>query len=135
MTKNVDDMLVLPSKVASISKIETFVQKLSEKYDIGEDQYPNILISLTEAVNNAIIHGNNKDESKQVNIALEKCDTGLTFLVSDQGSGFNPSNIPDPTSPENVDCCGGRGVFLMKELCDKLRYKNNGRTVEMFFSL
>ncbi len=135
MTKIVDDMLVLPSKMTSISKIETFVQKVTQKYNICDEQYPNILISLTEAVNNAIIHGNNKDEKKEVNIALEKTKEGLCFSVSDQGHGFNPNSIPDPTSPENVECCGGRGVFLMKELCDEIRFKNEGRTVEMYFDI
>lgn len=128
-------MLVLPSRVSSIAKIESFVQRVSVKYKVSEERYPNILISLTEAVNNAIIHGNNQDEKKEVNIELQKTDSGLSFSVSDQGHGFNPKQIPDPTSPDRIECCGGRGVFLMRELCDKISYTNEGRTVKMFFEL
>jgi len=135
MKKITIDMLVLPSRISSIAKIESFVQRVSQKYQVSEDRYPNILISLTEAVNNAIIHGNNQDEKKEVNIELCKTDSGLSFSVSDQGHGFNPKQIPDPTSADRIECCGGRGVFLMRELCDKISYSNEGRTVKMFFEL
>lgn len=126
--------LKLSSESRSIGEVEPYVEEIAMKYKIEPAKYPNILISLTEAVNNAIIHGNNEDASKFVNICVKETKTGLCFEVCDEGEGFNPNTIPDPTAPENIECCGGRGVFLMKELSDKIVYKDNGRTVKIHFN-
>ena len=128
-------MLTLPSSPSAIKRVELFVQDLANKYPLGEDKYPNVLISLTEAVNNAICHGNQYDEKKLVNIAFKETSKGFAIRVSDEGTGFNPIHIPDPTKNENVSKLGGRGVFLIKALSDKVCYLNDGRTVEMYFQL
>ena len=128
-------MLRLPSCPKSIVEVEAFVKELSEKFNISQDKYPNILISLTEAVNNAILHGNRKDEKKYVKIASAQTLVGIKLSVSDEGTGFDPAAVPDPTATENIDCCGGRGVFLIRQLSDQVSYFNNGSTVEMHFRL
>lgn len=127
--------LKLASHPNSISEVEPFVQRIVTRYRISKEKYPNILISLTEAVNNAISHGNKNDKSKYVNIGLTKVQSKICIKVEDEGCGFNPETVPDPTAPENVGCCGGRGVFLIKELSDDVRYERNGCVVEMFFSV
>lgn len=128
--------LELTSNPRNVSRIEGYVQKIIEEYRVSPHQYGNILISLTEAVNNAIIHGNHNDESKKVCIHVEKTSANkLAFKVSDQGHGFNFNNVPDPTCNENIEKCGGRGVFLMRQLSDRMRYKDNGSTVEMQFRI
>lgn len=132
-TKSV--MLRLPSNPRNVCQVESFVQRIMEKYRISPDVYGNILISLTEAVNNAIIHGNRKDESKTVQIQLSQDKGHLAILVSDEGRGFDYQSIPDPTAPENLSKIGGRGVFLMQQLCDRIHFHDNGRTVEMQFRL
>ena len=135
MSKMNTNTLKLSSVPRSIGELEPYIEKIATKYDIQADKYPNILISLTEAVNNAIIHGNNKDESKYVKICAKETKTSLVFEVCDEGNGFNPNTIPDPTAPENIECCGGRGVFLMKELSDKIDFFDNGRKVTIHFNL
>ena len=132
-TKSV--MLRLPSNPRNVCQVESFVQRIMEKYRISPDVYGNILISLTEAVNNAIIHGNRKDESKTVQIHLSQNNGHIAIRVSDEGRGFDYKSIPDPTAPENISKCGGRGVFLMQQLCDRVHFHDNGRTVEMQFRL
>lgn len=127
--------LRLASHPNSISEVEPFVQRIVTRYRISKEKYPNILISLTEAVNNAISHGNKNDKSKYVNIGLTEVQSKICIKVEDEGCGFNPETVPDPTAPENIGCCGGRGVFLIKELSDDVRYERNGCVVEMFFSL
>lgn len=129
-------MLKLASCPDSICKLERFVQKVSQQYNICPDRYPDILISLTEAVNNAIVHGNGANRSKNVVIShsYEK-RSGLTFHVSDEGKGFDYKKVPDPTRIENLERCGGRGVFLMRQLSDQLQFKNNGRTVIINFEV
>lgn len=131
----IDQTLRLPSSTQSICKLEEFIQCIATQYNICQDKFPDILISLTEAVNNAIIHGNKENEQKYVHIVLDKTSKGLAFTVQDEGLGFNPMSVPDPTSPEHLDCCGGRGVFLMKQLADEVSYLNNGTTVRMHFSV
>lgn len=125
----------LRSNPGNISMIDGFVQKLVEEYKLSPNQYGNILISLTEAVNNAIIHGNSKDESKKVQIQLRRLKDKLAISVSDQGRGFDPSQVSDPRCMENIEECGGRGVLIMRELSDKIQYLNEGRTVEMQFKI
>lgn len=127
--------LILKSDPQKISEVEYFIKSFAQDLDINEDIYPNILISVTEAVNNAIIHGNEGNIEKDVIIQLSTSGAILTIIVSDQGSGFNPKNIPDPTLEENIDKLGGRGVFLINQLSDMVFYKNDGRTVEMRFYL
>ncbi len=128
-------ILKLPSCSKSICQLEQFIGVVATQYQISQDKYPDILISLTEAVNNAIIHGNKEDQNKYVEIELNKTNQGISFVISDQGVGFNPQAIPDPTRPENIGCCGGRGVFLMKQLADRVEYRDNGRKVEIHFSV
>lgn len=129
------EVLTLISHPKHVCRIETFVGSLVEKYHINNDLRGNILISLTEAVNNAIIHGNGQDETKIVRVKCMHQPGNITFCISDQGTGFDPGRVPDPTKPENILKLGGRGVFLMKELSDKIFFKDNGRTVEIHFKL
>lgn len=128
-------MLKLNSNPRNISMVETFVEKIAQSYKVNGEIYGNILISLTEAVNNAIIHGNQSDESKKVHVQLRKGADRLTFKITDEGKGFDHKKVPDPTSPENIMKCGGRGVFLMKQLADSVRFSNNGSTVVIEFKI
>jgi len=128
-------MLQLSSNPRNVSQVEAFLENVIQDYKISPDRYGNILISLTEAVNNAIIHGNRKDESKSVKIHCERRTRGLSFRVSDEGRGFDYRNLPDPTAPENLLKLGGRGVFLIRQLSDRVRFFNNGSTVEIHFNI
>lgn len=126
-------VLSLESKPCSIAQVQSFVQEVMPRFNINEDTFGNILVSLTEAVNNAMIHGNRNDTSKRVNVSVEGNKEAVAVRVSDEGKGFDYDNLPDPTAPENIECCGGRGVFLMRALSDDMSYLNNGSTVEMRF--
>ncbi|NRB64904.1 MAG: ATP-binding protein [Saprospiraceae bacterium] len=128
-------MLKLTSNPNNVAAVEKFVGKICREYQIQREIYGNILISLTEAVNNAIIHGNKNDESKTVRIQTHKAPDLIAFRVSDEGRGFDSNNLPDPTCPDNIAKCGGRGVFLMKQLSDRVDFYDNGRTVEMHFKI
>ncbi|MGK0387937.1 MAG: serine/threonine-protein kinase RsbW [Maribacter sp.] len=135
MAIEIDEMIELNSDVRNIPKVEAFVEDVVEKFDVAPEIYGNILISLTEAVTNAIVHGNDKDMSKKVKVKMEKEAKKLTFKVTDEGGGFDFSMLPDPTAPENLLKIGGRGVFMMRQLSDILVFSNNGSTVEMIFKV
>lgn len=125
----------LPSCIKSVDEIKPLVENLARKYRISPDQFSNILISLAEAVTNAITHGNCCDESKKVEIKLRKQSDAIAISVRDQGCGFDFRNLPDPTALDNLAKCGGRGVFLMQQLSDRVDFRDDGRTVEMQFKL
>ena len=128
-------MLTLASDPKNITRVETFVEGLVSKYHISPDVYGNILISLTEAVTNAITHGNLNDTTKRVYVKLKKRKDRIAFLISDEGRGFDFDQLPDPTSPENLLKIGGRGVFLMRQLSDDIVFSENGSTVEIRFNI
>ena len=128
-------MLKLASNTGSVSQVEPFVRKLVSRYNLSPDRQCDILVSLTEAVTNAIVHGNCKEEDKLVKVRMRRKNGTLALRVSDEGRGFDYNNLPDPTSPENICKCGGRGVYLMRQLADNIRFYNNGSTVEMRFKL
>jgi len=123
----------LASDIKSLTKIESFIDGLYEQYKFGGDHYGNILIALTEAVNNAITHGNQFDPSKKVNLNMEASESEVCFVVKDEGVGFDFNNVPDPTLPENLEKIRGRGVFLMKTLADELGFEENGSVVRLNF--
>jgi serine/threonine-protein kinase RsbW len=128
-------MLTINSNPNNILEVESYLKQLDFDFRFDSEKYADILISLTEAVNNAIIHGNKSDESKHVHIHVREKDNGLAFCVTDEGLGFNPTRVPDPTCGANLECCGGRGVYIMKALADDISFEENGRKVEMYFDL
>lgn len=125
----------IASTIEKLADIERFIDNICEQYKVNEDFYGNILISLTEAVNNAIRHGNggNPDLRVKVDFALEGKE--MIFTVRDQGKGFDHESLPDPTDPENIEKPDGRGVFLIQNLSDGVEFSDNGSTVEMRFKL
>ena len=125
----------LSSKLESLLEIETFIDDVCEQYKFGEDHYGNILIALTEAVNNAITHGNKLDPNKKVNLNMETTTNDVEFTIKDEGRGFDHNDVPDPTLPENIEKLSGRGIFLMKTLADHVGFEENGPTGRLRFSI
>ncbi|MDW8274327.1 MAG: ATP-binding protein [Chitinophagales bacterium] len=127
--------LEFPSEIHNIVLVEKFVEDLRDEYKFGDDVYGNILVCLTEAANNAILHGNKKDPLKLVRIFADHdpAHRVLTLVVKDEGAGFDYNNLPDPTSPENLEKTTGRGVFLIMQLADLVIFSDNGATCEMQF--
>jgi serine/threonine-protein kinase RsbW len=125
--------LSIVSQPQSINIIEKVIDDMKSEFDIHEDSYGNILVAVTEAVNNAIMHGNQSDPSKNVKVAYEVDGDRIVFTISDEGKGFDYYNLPDPTAPENLENPTGRGVFLMKHLADQVIFSENGRVVELYF--
>ncbi|MEM7109199.1 MAG: ATP-binding protein [Bacteroidota bacterium] len=125
----------VPSLSENIRMIESFIDNAKERYNLEDDIYGNIMIAVTEAVNNAIRHGNSSDKSKNVSLSLKLEDNQIIFVISDEGTGFDYQNLPDPTAPENIEKPGGRGIFLMKHLCDEVSFQEDGKVVQLNFYL
>ena len=116
--------LIIKSVPKNIAQIERYLGELFSQYDINTDLYPDMLISLTEAVNNAIIHGNELDKRKEVAIKSDVQSDLIRFKVSDEGEGFDPEILPDPCCDENIALIGGRGVMLMRALSSDVFFTN-----------
>jgi serine/threonine-protein kinase RsbW len=128
--------LVLESNLESIDIMENLITSVREEHTISEENFTGIWIALNEAVTNAIKHGNKYDPEKKVRLTIEKKDERyICFTVKDEGEGFNPSVLPDPTDPEHLAEPSGRGVFLINKLADTVKFSENGSIVEMCFDL
>lgn len=123
----------VPALTENIRMIESFIDNAREKFHLDDDIYGNIMIAVTEAVNNAIKHGSSSDSAKNVHLSLLVDSSTLKFRVEDTGRGFDYMHLPDPTAPENIEKPGGRGIFLMKHLADDVKFLEGGRVVELSF--
>lgn len=124
----------LPTDYNSLVDVEALVSSVCEKLGVVEDAYGNVLIAVTEAVNNAIEHGNEMNKDLSVEVSVGDDDSSFCFNVMDQGNGFDYTNLPDPTSPENLLKENGRGIFLMKNLADEVEFDAPGNSVNMYFN-
>jgi serine/threonine-protein kinase RsbW len=102
--------------------VEEFVNYFSKDLGLSEEQLSVLLLAVTEATTNAIIHANKCDPTKLVKIHAQIEDSKLLIKIKDEGKGFDPSKLPDPTEPENLLKDSGRGVFLMKVYMDDVKY-------------
>lgn len=124
----------IESKLSNLRIVENTVDEITAELGISYNNYGKILITMLEAVNNAIIHGNKSSAKKYVDITIEFNKQKLKIKVKDEGSGFSPEKVPDPTIPENIEEVNGRGVFIMSRLADEIKYSKKGNTVTMVFN-
>ncbi len=131
-----DDVLVISSNFANLVRVEKFSRRISRKARLTEDQGENLAIALTELVNNAIIHGNKSDPRKQVGIYVQYKPDRVEVSVLDEGEGFDPTTLENPTDPENLWKENGRGIFLVQHLIDELLFEQTpqGLMVTMIIS-
>lgn len=128
--------LNLASSSDSLTIVEKKIDEITKESKVNEDLYGNLLIAVTEGVNNAIHHGNKSNPEKNVQIDIEiNEENQLVFSITDEGEGFNPNALPDPTDPANIEKPHGRGVFLMQQLSDEIEFEEEGRQVILKFAL
>lgn len=132
---SVNRTLQFPSVLENIHIAEQLIDDVCAEFHVKEDYYGELLIAMTEAVNNAIVHGNKMDASKMVTVHFSVNENNLRFTIEDEGPGFDYDNLPDPTAPENIEKPHGRGVFLMKKLSDNCLFEDNGRVVILDFAV
>ncbi len=129
------NQIEISSELNNLGLVEQFIDQICDSKSLSEDVYGNVLIAVTEAVNNAIVHGNLLQNSKQVVVRYSESLNQICFTVIDQGLGFDFNNLPDPTSPENIEKENGRGIFLIKNLSDDLAFEVPGNVVSIYFNL
>jgi serine/threonine-protein kinase RsbW len=124
-----------PSLRANIRNVETFLIGLCDELHINADLMDRIMISVTEAVNNAIIHGNKSDPTKMVELSCACDGQWLRFCVRDEGPGFVPDTIPDPRFSDNLLKEGGRGVLIIRAFMDSVEFRRLETGMEVCLGL
>ncbi len=114
--------MTIRSSLEEIEAVEKMAERAADKMKFSEEERDSLAIAVTEAVNNAIIHGNKQDRRKRVNLRFEFEDEKLIVKIKDQGTGFNPDLISDPLAPENLLKESGRGVFILSTLMDEVKF-------------
>ena len=125
----------IESNPNNLITVEEFVNYFCKDINLTDDQLANVLLAVTEATTNAIIHANKCDQSKMVTIDVKVNETKLVVKVKDEGEGFDPADIPDPTEPENLLNESGRGVYLMRVYMDNVEYNRTPSGMETILTL
>ncbi len=112
--------LRLPSRVSAADEVAAAVSEFLTRLGIAEEVAFGVDMAVREAVTNAVVHGNKLDEAKIVEVKLSNTPDAFEISVRDQGSGFNPDAVPDPTKDENLLKTSGRGIFFMRNFMDQV---------------
>ena len=126
--------LSLPSRIETVATAAAAVADFVTRSGVSEDAAFGIDMAVREAVTNAVVHGNSQDEQKIVDIVLKSSPEAVEISVHDQGPGFNPNEVPDPTAEENLLKTSGRGIFFMRSFMDEVHWflpPEGGTTVRM----
>jgi serine/threonine-protein kinase RsbW len=133
--KDLTFQLQIPSDRKNIHRVEEFFHTANKSFHLPEEKLHLLLVAVTEAVNNGIIHGNKSDESKAVTIVCGMKGKTLTVKIKDEGEGFDPSGISNPLHDDNLLRTGGRGVFLMKAFMQSVKYNKKGNEVTLVMKM
>jgi len=124
----------LPSRIDTVATAAAAVAEFLSREGISDDAAFGIDMAVREAVTNAVLHGNNEDENKTVAVTIKSSPDAVEISVHDQGPGFNPEEVPDPTADENILKASGRGIFFMRSFMDEVNWlirPEGGTTVRM----
>lgn len=130
--------LRFPSRIEAVDEAAAAVAEFMNRLGIGEDIAFGVDMAVREAVTNAVVHGNKLDDAKEVELRLRNTPEVFEISVHDQGSGFNPTEVPDPTRDENILKTSGRGIFFMRNFMDEVDWSadpKGGTSVRMIKKL
>jgi serine/threonine-protein kinase RsbW len=129
--------MTLASNPKNVARVEKFLEKVHGHVALDEIQMHKVMVALTEAVNNAIVHGNKGNRQKKVFVVCEVLPGWLLFVINDQGRGFRPEKVANPLREENLLRESGRGIFLMRTLMDRVEFEalKSGYQVRLWIDL
>jgi serine/threonine-protein kinase RsbW len=120
--KKKNSQITIPSSLDHLPKVDEYVEGKLRKLGVDEDRLADIAVSVTEAVTNAVLHGNKNDLRKKVRIGLKADSSRVEITVEDEGNGFNPESIQSPIEDGNLLKEAGRGIFILKSLMDEVDF-------------
>ena len=127
-----DFVIELPNDLRAIERTVNYLIERGLEFGFSQDRLRlNFRVGLTEALANAMLYGNGRDPEKKVRVEANLSDGKFTVRVTDEGLGFNPATISDPTLPRNRLRVGGRGIFLIRKLMDQVEFNDLGNSITM----
>ncbi len=123
------DTIIIPSDLASAKEPERAILQAVADHGFNEDSIFAIKLTLEEAITNAIKHGNKSDRSKKVVVRYTVDAAEIVICIRDEGAGFDPDAVPDPTSPDRLSLPSGRGILLMRAYMNEIEYRHNGTEI------
>jgi serine/threonine-protein kinase RsbW len=129
------EILAIKSDKRELEKVEKFLFQIFEKEELPKECFNKVYLCISEAVINSIEHGNKNDKDKQVDIQINCIKGNICIEVHDEGEGFDFNLVEDPTQKSNIKKETGRGIHIMKSLCSKVEFRNQGKSVEIKIDL
>jgi len=126
--------LVLPSRIEAVNMAASAAAEFVKRSALGADAAFGVDMAVREAVTNAVLHGNRQDEAKAVEVGFKRLPSEIEITVRDEGEGFDPGSVPDPTDPQNIMKTSGRGILFMRTFMDEIqwsRHPEGGTVVRM----
>ncbi|MCX6154354.1 MAG: ATP-binding protein [Candidatus Kapabacteria bacterium] len=133
--KNLNINISLPSNKDSLHLIEELLLDFRKSHSMSDENFNNLIVSVTEGINNAIIHGNKYSNDKSIGFQLNLNGNRISIIIMDQGEGFDSEEVSDPRLPENLLKGNGRGVFIIKNLMNETEFINTGNGTKLFMTL
>ncbi len=127
--KKAPKILSIKSDKAELITVENFLAEIFEENKLPKKNFNKVLVCVCEAVLNSIEHGNRNDSRKKVIIALDYFNQTIDIKIQDEGDGFDYAAIEDPTLKKNIKKEAGRGIHIIKSLCNEIEFKNRGKCV------
>ena len=118
-----NNRIIIPSSLEYLREVEEYVEERLKQKKLSQDLLADIAISVTEVVTNAVCHGNQNDSRKKVYVSVEVHPRQVVVSVADEGTGFDPAQLPNPTEEENLLKDAGRGIFIVKSLMDEVKFE------------
>ncbi len=115
----------------SVSEVEAAADQLATEAGLDEDERFHVTMAVHEAAINAVLHGNDYNPKLEIDVSMENTGSQLIFIIADQGKGFDPEHLPDPSAPENILRGTGRGIFLIRSLMDEVHFRQLHPGTEM----
>lgn len=130
MISNPPKILVVQSQISELKKVEEFIRDILEKYNLKQKYFNKIYLCVSEAVINSIKHGNKNDKRKKITVGVDCKNQVLVLNIEDEGDGFDINQLQNPTHTENLRSESGRGIFIIKNMSDKLEYNEKGNRIQ-----
>lgn len=119
----------------NLVEVEKFISDIADEFNVDEEIKSNLTLSVSEASSNAMVHGNKLDPKKEIELTVSLFKDSIKVVIKDQGNGFDPNAVPDPTAPENLLKDSGRGIFIMKSFLKELKYNFTDSGTEVILEI
>lgn len=123
-------ILVIKSEISELKNVENFLNDIFKEYNLAHKYFNKLYLCISEAVLNAIKHGNKNDKNKNVAIEVDYINEEIEVLIEDEGEGFDINKVEDPTKGSNIKNESGRGIFIIRKMSNMLEYNEKGNRIQ-----